>query len=127
MTNKITQIYAPIPDNIRARLLSTFQPTLLNIWARQVTWAYGDTENTWYPDREARFWVTGRHTGPTHEALTGHLIVVQDGRTVRHETRPNRNPLHITLSTDKGVRPAVAGQIDPSRVVTVEPAARQSR
>jgi hypothetical protein len=120
MSSNKYMIAAEINDHIRGNLLRIYRPTLGFVYCRQILWVYDCAEDeAVYPGREAgqdqaemlTCDVVGLHQNNLrlHEAL-----VVKIG----HRThRPDGVLLHIALSTQPGVPPVAAGEIDPALVL----------
>lgn len=94
-----------LPDAVREFLLETYKPAHKQVWAQQVTLAYGVDRSHELPHGPVTITVLGRCIGETVDAL---LVSVNRERYVRHDG----HPLFVTLSTQPGVRPGEARNLD---------------
>lgn len=104
------RIGASLDAQHRVALLETFNPAFPNVHANGVTYAYRTLSSFVYPQELLECHIYGYHIGDGHDAL----LVTIDG----NKTRPDGKLFHITLSTEDGVPPAQAGQIDRANIQT---------
>ena len=116
---------ANLDQEDRQKILSVFLPKFSNVYCFGIVWAYKVHSEYDRPLGRVRFRIYGRHTGNGHEALVGELIGQDTGKGFAEigpvQTRPDGLYLRITLSTDDGVAPGFAGDIDPLCIEACEP------
>lgn len=118
MTNRVMRVSAQLSAGQRALLLRHFNPKHVNVWCRQLTWAYRVSDEARFPVGNLELTIDGLHEGPGHECLTGSL---HGGGLLHERFRPDGRPVHITLSTADGIPPAEASRINLAAIRKVDP------
>jgi hypothetical protein len=110
----------PIGDEHREKLLRMFRPIYPQVFASGITIGYRVPQTFVIPDDEVVVEIYGEHRRNGTQALLcsvdGCYTQASLQERFGNEPMPRVRPLHITISTAKGVKPSAAGEIDESSV-----------
>lgn len=113
MTQRKWRVGADVPEAVREYLIQVHRPQFYNTFALSLTWAYGVDLTYPFDTEMTDCTLYGLHTGRTAQSFLASFA--------GDPLRPDGRMLFLTLSTDEGVPPLHAGEIDLARVELIDP------